>query len=61
MNKKEKMTKIKSSAMYEALLRRIDTLVNTVVEGDGSDEEYELEILSDLVIEYEERIYGSAL
>jgi HTH-type transcriptional regulator/antitoxin HigA len=48
------MVKIKSHEMYEALLRRINALMEA---KPGSDEEFELKILAELVEKYESEHY----
>lgn len=53
------MAQIKSEEMYQALLRRIDELINMTSDKDSMDDSrmLELDIISDLVAEYEDIHY----
>ena len=53
------MAQIKSEQMYQALLNRIDELLKMTSDNDSMDDPrmLELEIISDLIVEYEDIHY----
>lgn len=53
------MAQIKSEQMYQALLKRIDELLNMTSDNDSMDDTrmLELDIISDLIAEYEDIHY----
>ena len=53
------MAQIKSEQMYQALLKRIDELLNMTSDNDSMDDPrmLELDIISDLIAEYEDIHY----
>ena len=53
------MAHIKSEQMYQALLKRIDELLNMTSDNDSMDDPrmLELDIISDLIVEYEDIHY----
>ena len=53
------MAQIKSEQMYQALLKRIDELLNITNDNDSMEDPHmlELDIISDLIAEYEDIHY----